>query len=115
VIGKTPSKNVNDVDDLGDFPGEDTYRLISIPANDPFDISKNYFQTTETREVAEIYASYPFLYTRHFHQTNKDDVQSQEGVAKKAKVNAILRESASKGAKSFAKNLLVVLPAKKQE
>jgi hypothetical protein len=112
VIGKTPTKNVYDVDDLGDFPHEDTYRLISVPANDPFDISKNVLQTTEAHEVAEIYASYPFLYTRQPHQINSHDVQSQ-GVTEKTKAvtNAVLRKSSSKAATLFVENLLGMFTA----
>jgi hypothetical protein len=115
VIGKTPKKNAYDVDDLGNFPHEDIYRLISVPANDPFDISKNVLQTTEAHEVAEIYASYPFLYTKQPHQINSHDVQSQDVTEKtKAVTKAVLRKPPSEVAKLFVQNLLGMFFAKKE-
>ncbi len=105
VIGQVPDSSNYSVDDLGNFPSEDTYRLIEIPENDPFDVSKNVHQTTEAHEVSEIFASYPFLYTNQHHQQVKGSAKME---------GTFLRSKATDGGKIFVENLLGTFSAKKK-
>jgi hypothetical protein len=117
IGGEVPASSEYNVQNLGNFPHADTYRLIAIPDNDPFDISKNVFQTTEAREVTEIYTSHPFLYSnQHQQMKNNDDVKCQGATDltneafpqanDSEEVDTLLRESSSKVAKQLVKNLL---------
>jgi hypothetical protein len=120
VIGKTP---LNKAYDEGDFPHEDAYRLIAIPEDDPFDITENVYRTTEVQEMAEIYTSYPFLYTTQPDKIIKDDVECQDATEMtmdalfEAMVpgqdNAILRKSASSVAKQYTEKLVCAFAAVK--
>jgi hypothetical protein len=53
----------SNIDDLGNFPNEDVFRVVVVPKNDPFDISANLDRISHEREMVEVYMSHEFAFT----------------------------------------------------
>jgi hypothetical protein len=59
VVGVESVEDIShecNVDDLGNFPNEDVFRVVVVPKDDPFDISTNLNRTSR----AEVYMSHCF-------------------------------------------------------
>jgi hypothetical protein len=95
LIGAPRPPNVTDEfnsDDLGRFPQEDTFRMISVPSVDEFGISNAVREITNVQEMTEIFASHRFVY-------------AEDGTDDEKQKNILRRQRPSIAVTSFVKNL----------
>jgi hypothetical protein len=62
------------LDDIGSFPMSDTFRVITVPKNDPFDISKHILHIPVSQEMMYILESYPLIYG---HRNSTDPIEER--------------------------------------
>jgi hypothetical protein len=106
-VGIVEDYNAND---LGAFPKTDEFRVVVVPHNDPFHISRSIVSTTDTQEISEIYASHSCAYGDMTDVANAADSEKLVyALEEEKRANYVLRgKKPKKGPFDFVKGLFAL-------